>query len=170
MNTTMIILRLIHLFSAVIWMGGSFVMVGFVGPAARAVGQDAQKFMQQLTVRSRFSVVMTILAVLTVLSGLSMYWLLFHGIVVSTGAGLALTVGGGAGIYALGAGYFSQGRSIARMKVISMEIAKSGGAPKPEQAAEMQALQEKMRRGGLEMVTAMVVALIGMTLSEYFAL
>lgn len=169
MNLLMIVLRLIHLFSAFIWVGTTFSMVLFIGPTAQAVGADAQKFMQHFLMRSRLTKLVTATGLLTVLSGLLMYGYLFRGIApLNSGAGLALSVGGLFGIGALSVG-LGMGRSIKRMRAISAEIAKAGGAPKPEQLAELGKLQEKLTRAGATNTILMSVALIGMTLSEYFA-
>ena len=61
------------------------------------------------------------------------------------------------------------GKGTNRMREIAGEIAASGGPPKPDQIAEMGALQENLSRAGGITAILMVVALIGMTLSEYFA-
>ncbi len=169
MNLLMVALRLIHLFSAFIWVGTTFSMVLFIGPTAQAVGADAQKFMQHFLMRSRLTKLVTGAGLLTVISGLLMYGYLFRGLALNSGAGLALTVGGLFGIGALSVG-LGMGRSINRMRAISAEIAKAGGPPKPEQLAELGKLQEKLTRAGATNTILMSLALIGMTLSEYFAI
>ncbi len=169
MNLLMVALRLIHLFSAFIWVGTTFSMALFIGPTAQAVGADAQKFMQHFLMRSRLTKIVTATGLLTVLSGLLMYGYLFRGLALNSGAGLALAVGGLFGIGALSVG-LGMGRSINRMRAISAEIAKAGGPPKPEQLAELGKLQEKLARAGATNTILMSVALIGMTLSEYFAI
>ena len=169
MNITMILLRLVHLFSAVIWVGTSFAMALFIGPTAQAIGADAQKFMQHFLMRSNLTKITTATGILTILSGLSMYGYLFHGLApLNSGSGLALTVGGLAGIGALSVG-LGMARTINRMRAVSAEIAKAGGPPKPEQLAELGKLQEKLTRAGAINTILMSLALVGMTLSEYFA-
>lgn len=169
MDLTMVVSRIIHLFSAVLWVGTTWSMGLFIGPTAQAVGTDAQKFMQHFLLRSRFARLLTLAGMLTVASGLVMYYRLFGGLAnLSTGTGLALTVGALAGIAALGVG-LRMGRLINRMRTIGGEIAKAGGAPKPEQQAEVGKLQEALSKSGATNAILMVVALLGMTLSEYFA-
>ncbi len=169
MDITMVLLRLVHIFSAFLWVGTTFSMVLFIGPTAQAVGADAQKFMQYFTQKSGLSSRLTIAAFLTVGSGLWMYLRLFGGLApLNTGSGLALTVGGIAGIGALSIGT-AMGRGINQMRKISEEIAKAGGPPTPEQAAELGKLSEALARRGALNAILMSVALIGMILSEYFA-
>ncbi len=169
MNWIMVILRLIHLFSAFIWVGTTFSLVLFIGPTAQAVGADAQKFMQHFLMRSGLAPRMATLGGLAVLSGLWMYIYLFHGLApLNTGMGLALTFGGTFGILALVVGIRMAGL-IKRMTVVTGEIAKAGGPPKPEQIAEIGKLQAALGKAGALNAILMSLALIGMTLSEYFA-
>ena len=170
MNIAMILLRLVHLFSAFIWVGTTFAMALFIGPTAQAVGSDAQKFMQHFLMRSNLTKITTATGILTVLTGLSMYGYLFQGRLapLNSGSGLALTVGGLAGIGALSVG-LGMGQTIRRMRAVSAEIAKAGGPPKPEQLANLGKLQEKLARAGAINTILMSLALVGMTLSEYFA-
>lgn len=168
MNGTMVILRIIHIFSGVLWAGGSIMMTAFIGPAAREVGADAKAFMQQLTLRSRFSPVMSLSAVLTVISGAAMYWLIFNGINLATGAGLALTVGGLLGIIAAVVGFYTQKGGVDRLKAISKNIQIAGGPPSAEQAKEIQTIQENIAKSGAFLTMLILLSLLGMSLSEYF--
>lgn len=170
MNLYFVILRLIHIPMAVFWMGGVLMMVTFISRSAQAVGEDAKKFMQHFTLRSGFQQSMAGAGILTVVSGYLMYSRSYGWIApLKTGAGWALTVGGAAGIIALLIGVLVMGRGTNRMRSIADEIASGGGPPKPEQLAEMGTLQESVSTAGGITAVLMVIALIGMTLSEYFA-
>ncbi|MBI3159240.1 MAG: hypothetical protein HYZ26_06545 [Chloroflexi bacterium] len=170
MNVPMIVLRLIHIFSALVWFGGNFTVTTFVSPTAKAVGPDSAKFMQRFATASRFSTSMAIAALLTTLSGLIMYSLLFKGIApLNTGAGAALTFGGLFGVAAFGHGFGVQKRTSDRMVALIKAMSAAAGPPSPEQMQEMQRLQEKMAAGGAALNILFALALIGMTLSEYFA-
>ena len=171
MNVFMVIMRLIHIPAGVFWVGGVLILVTFISRSAQAVGEDAAKFMQHFTLRSGFQQSMAGAGILTVASGYLMYYRLFGWLApLNTGAGLALTVGGTAGIIALLIGFFVFAKGTNRMRAIADEIAASGGPPKPEQLAEMGTLQETLSRAGGITAVLMVIALIGMTLSEYFAI
>lgn len=167
----MVVLRLIHIPTGVFWVGGVLMMVTFISRSAEAVGEDAAKFMQHFTLRSGFQQSMAISGGLTVLSGYTMYYSLFGWLApLNTGAGLALTIGGTAGLVALLIGSIVMGRGSNRMRAIADEITSGGGPPKPEQLAEIGALQEKLGKAGAITAILMVIALFGMTLSEYFAI
>ena len=72
MNYYMLILRIIHIMGGVFWVGSAWMMAGFIQPAAKAAGPDAAKFMQRL-MQSRHSILISVAAVLTVLSGALLY-------------------------------------------------------------------------------------------------
>jgi uncharacterized membrane protein len=171
MDVTRIILRLIHIFSGIFWVGGTWMMTTYISGSAKALGDDATKFMQHFTLRSGFQRGMSIAAPLAVLSGAWLYYLIFgDAIVINTGAGLALTVGGAAGLIAFYFGAFVIGRGTNQMRDIADAIGKKGGPPSAGQLKEMNALQEKISGAGATVAILMVIAVAGMTLSEYFAI
>lgn len=169
MNYLMISMRIIHIFSGVFWVGTSFFMISFVTPAVVATGAEGQKFMQQLAFRTRFSTAMMGVAVLSVLSGLVMYWQIFEFRLdaLSTGYGLMLSLGAIAGFIGFLSGYFLQNRTVRKMKSISSAIAASGGPPSPEQQAEMKSLSDTMSRGGQITSVFLALALLGMSIAQY---
>lgn len=170
MDITMVILRVIHILSGVAWAGGSFMMAAFVGPTAQALAEDGAKFMRHIATQSRFSEFMATVAVLTSLSGLTMYYRLYGFLApLNVGTGLAITIGAIAGLIALYIGFNYQARSTWRIRAIAKEIAAAGGPPQPEQLAELQSLGALMATSGVWLTIVIAIALIGMSLSEYFA-
>lgn len=170
MNYLMISMRIIHIFTGVFWAGTSFFMLSFVTPTVIAAGQEGQKFMQQLAFRTRFSTAMMAVAILSVLSGLVMYWEIFEFrlTALSSGYGLMLTLGGVAGLIGFFTGYFMQNRIIKSMKLLSSTIAASGAPPSPEQQAEMKSLSETVTKGGQITSVFLALALLGMSVAQYF--
>jgi UDP-N-acetylmuramyl pentapeptide phosphotransferase/UDP-N-acetylglucosamine-1-phosphate transferase len=167
MDWTMVILRLIHIFSAVIWAGYAFVMMLFISPALGPMGAEGGKIMMRISGTKNFKRIIPSVAGLTVLTGVIMYYRLFGPFApLNTGPGLALTVGGLAGILAFADG-LRLGSKQRAMESLAGEI--GGGKPSAEQAAKLGALQEAIARSGMTSTILMVIALAGMTLSEYFA-
>jgi uncharacterized membrane protein len=168
MDIVMVVLRLFHLFSSVIWAGFTFAMVLLVAPAFAPLGPEGGKMMLRISGTRNFQIVIPSAAGLSVLSGLLLYYRLFGPMApLNTGAGLALTVGGAAGVLA-----FIEGLQINRTQNALREASNVAEKTKPSESqnAEMQKLQQKL--GKLTATTAilMVIALTGMTLSEYFAI
>ena len=74
MNVYLILLRLIHIGSGVFWAGTAIMMAAFLEPTVRAAGPEGGRFTQQLTGQSRFSLFMSLSALLNALSRLLLYW------------------------------------------------------------------------------------------------
>jgi putative copper export protein len=165
----MVFLRIIHILSGVFWVGGSLMMVSFIQPAVVATGAEGQKFMQQLGLRSRLSVTMAGVGVLTFLSGLIMYGIIsdFRPAWMETGYGATLTVGAIFGTLALISGFWFQFRATSRMRTLMDEIQAAGGPPKPEQMAEIGIQARRLQIGGQLSAILMTLAVIGMAAAQY---
>jgi uncharacterized membrane protein len=169
MDLLVLILRLIHIFGAVYWAGGSFLLVSIIQPAAMKSGEDGRKFMQYLGSKSKLSSSMGGAAVFAMLSGLILYYRLFNnnfGGVMSSGYGIFLSLGALFGILAWVAGLYFQGRAASRMQALNQQMAAAGSPPTPDQLAEMQALAKQMSMGGRIVATLLTLALIGMAGAE----
>ncbi len=169
MNFLMISMRIIHIFASVFWAGTSFFMLSFVTPTVIATGAEGQKFMKQLAFRTRFTTAMMAVAILSVLSGLVMYWELFEFRLntLSSGYGLMLTLGAIAGFIGFLTGYFMQNRTTKKMKKLSLSIAATGEPPSPEQQAELKSLSETVSRGSQITSVFLALALLGMSIAQY---
>jgi len=169
MNLLMIVLRIIHIFSGVFWVGVSLFNIGFLQPTIQSTGSEGQKVMQHLTTQTRFTMTVYTAATLSLLSGLIMYWILFgfRLSALSSGYGLSLTIGGLAGIVAWFVALFVVRRIIGRMQAVGRAVQKQGGPPNPEQVAAMQAAGAQLAKLGKWGVALMVVALLGMSAGQY---
>lgn len=166
MDFYLLSLRIIHIFGGVFWAGSAFLLVGFLSPAVAQAGPAGPKVMQRLILGTRFTIVTTLAAILAVLSGLLLYWRASNGLQgawISTGTGIIFTLGGLAGLVALFTG--------ATLGQTSGKLARLGagieGAPTPEQAAEIQALQARLQTLGTVTSVLLVVTLIGMATAQY---
>ncbi len=168
--TLVLIMRVIHILSGVAWAGGAFMLAGFVTPAVQQSGPAGGQVMQRMAGPGRLSTFMTIVALLTTLSGLylfdvrsnhfSMEW-------ISTLAGIALSIGALAGIAAFLHGAFATGRLTSRAAKLGQELAASQGPPPPEKLAEMAVLQVKLARNGRISALLLLIAVGGMSLTGY---
>lgn len=169
MNTTMLVLRVIHIFAGVFWAGFAFFNIIFLQPAIRAIGAEGQKTMQHLTQKTRFLPTLYIAATLTVLSGLIMYWILAGNrfALLQGGYGHSITMGTIAGIIVWVLLMFVIHPIFNRMKAIGKEIQAQGNPPTPEQTAEMQALVVKLGRVGKWAAALLAVTVLGMAAARY---
>ncbi len=167
----LILLRLVHVVSAIFWAGSVMYLALFILPAVRALGPDGGKFMQQLSNTNKMPTVMTIAGTLTVLAGLLLIERLSggfegawfgtpHGIVISTGATLA--------IIAYCIGIFVNRPTVEGIAAIGKATAEKGGPPSPEQMAELQKLRAKLF-SAINMTAYLVLgAAIAMSIARYF--
>jgi len=162
------VLRLLHVFNAVFWVGSTIVMVGYIQPAVRAYGPAGTQFMQTLLAR-RLPAAMNVSAFLTIVAGLLLYardsggfqaqaWL-------STPPAQAWGLGGLIGIIALLVGLVAawQGRGLAR---ISAEIQAGGGRPSAEQNGRLERLQARLSTLASLNLTLLIIALVLMVIAR----
>lgn len=169
MNVLIIILRIIHIFSGVFWVGVSFFNIGFLQPAVRATGAEGQAVMRHLSQKTRLLTTTYTAATLNMLSGLILYGILsgLQGSFVTSGYGLSLTIGGLAGLIAWVIAIVVVRGIFDRMQAIGRNIQAQGGPPSPEQAAEMQALGARLVKVGQAALVFMTIALLGMSMGQY---
>jgi hypothetical protein len=170
MQILVIVLRLFHVISAVLWFGGLTMLVMFIVPTVDASGPIGQQFMQQLMRHTKVAVYMPIVAVLTVLSGLGLYWRdssISAGAFASSVPGMTYGTGGLAGIIALIVGLAMIGRPIGEMGRISAAIGKAGGPPSSEQAQRIATLRARMATGNKIAWALLLVAVTAMAIARY---
>ena len=76
MNILIILLRVIHIFTAAYWAGGSFFVLAVLLPTVQESGPDGGKFMQRLGMSGRLSRNFAIASGLNILTGLAAYVLI----------------------------------------------------------------------------------------------
>lgn len=161
--------RMLHILFAAFWVGSAVFLTLYVTPAIRATGPQGAPVMAEL-MRRRMGGFIAAAAMLTVLSGLWMYWIFtngFDGAIVAHGAGLALGIGGLCGIAAAVIGGAVIGRAAERAGALSQQMAQM---PEGEQrAATLQtvaALQRRVATFSRVAVVLLIAALVAMTLAH----
>jgi uncharacterized membrane protein len=169
MGILILVLRVIHIFCGVFWVGFAFFNIGFLQPTVRATGAEGQKTMQYLTQKTRLLSTVYATATLTMLSGLIMYWILsgFRLSFIRSGYGIVLTIGSIAGVIAWIYAVVVIRGIFKRMQTIGQEIQAQGSPPTPEQATQMQALVARLGKVGQVALVFLVIALLGMSIARY---
>jgi hypothetical protein len=156
-------LSLIHVGSAVVWGGWTFVFAWFVLPAGSAAGPAAGPFMTALMQRTRLQSVMGWIPPITVLAGIGL-WIVRYGSEPPPGyRGVALVVGAVAGVAALVLGSF-QGRNARRLGRVT-ESVPAGTSLSSEQAGQIDQIRTAMTATARRTAWVMVVAVTGMALA-----
>jgi uncharacterized membrane protein/mono/diheme cytochrome c family protein len=166
----MIIFRLIHILSAIVWLGSSVFILAFVQPAAAAIGADGQRFMQSLMTNTRLMIALPLSSLLTVLAGLALYYRVsdhFNSDWMGSTSGVVLSIGSVFGL----AAFLHSGAVLSRITrqtgALSREISQQGAPPTPAQLALMRRLQSRSRTNGMISVGLMVIAIVGMVSARY---
>ena len=167
MNTALIILRLIHISSGVLWVGTALVNTFFLAPTVAATAEAGQKFMEHLVTNARLSARVTLASYLTVLSGASLYWIDSQGFTSAwqnSGAGIGFGLGAVAGFIGLGFGQLV-GRNATLVARLAGQIQ---GAPTPDQAAAMRKAQSSMTSASRVSTWFLIPALALMATARYW--
>jgi uncharacterized membrane protein len=170
MQPTMIVLRLFHIFSGVLWVGGVALLSWFIIPSVEGTGPAGGGVMKFLLVKTKFGPYFPALAGLTVLSGIFMFWWdgsRSTGKFYSSPMGITLSIGGLAGIVAFIFGGAVVGRSSAGMARIFRAIDAQGAPPTPEQTAELMTLRAKVSWAAKIVLPLLLLTLIAMAIARY---
>jgi hypothetical protein len=169
MAILMIVLRLIHIFGGVFWVGVSFFNIGFLTPTVQATGAEGQKVMQHLTRQTRLLNATYGAATGTLLSGLLMYGILtgLRADYLLSPYGLVLGLGGLAGLVAWAFALVVIRGIFAEMGALGRQIQSQGGPPTAEQGAAMRALGARLGQNGRIALVFQVLALVGMSIAQY---
>ena len=172
MDAYMITFRIIHIVSAILWVGSGVFMAAFVGPTFRAFGPESGKFFAHL-VRQRKAVLWIVtVSTLTVVAGAFLYWRDSGGLDldwIRTGVGIGFTVGAIAGIAAWLLILLVLRPTINRVLELGGRMAGAGGPPNQELMTTLQATQSRQRRVQFVIVTLVLFAAVAMAAARYLA-
>lgn len=169
MLAVMIVLRLFHVISAVLWVGGFVMLVYFVLPSLRAAGPGGGQVMRTLLVKTKLVPYFPIVGGFTVLSGLLLMWRdssISQSNWGASATGITFSIGGLAGLIALIIGGFMVGRSISQIRQVFL-ASDAGAPPTPEQAARIAQLQDRAARGNRIVAPLLAIAVIAMSIARY---
>jgi hypothetical protein len=102
---------------------------------------------------------------LNIVAGFILYWTASGHLRlawITSGQGLALTLGGLSAIVAMVVGLGVAGRTVGRLQAVGAEVQAAGGPPSPEQAAHMASLSERLRSAGVWNAGLLVFTVLAM--------
>ena len=170
MNTTMIILRIVHILAAIFWGGALLFLAAFLLPAVGAAGPAGPKVMRQLVVVRKFPAFIGMFAMLTVLSGLWMFWRnnsLSDGAFMRSTAGMVYGVGAIFAIITVIIALSVVAPTGEKLIALGDVVEKAGGPPTPEQAATLAGLGKRMLFAARLGATTIVIAALCMATARY---
>ena len=169
MSLYMVALRLVHIGGAVFWAGAVFFIVLFLEPSVRAAGPDGAKVMQGIQQRNLLNI-LPVVAALTILSGVALYWRVsvgFNGDWMASPVGASLTIGAVASIAAFLTGIFVMRASTVRAGRLAPKAQQSEGDARAALMGEVQALRLRARMSARWVAALLAVGVATMAVARY---
>jgi uncharacterized membrane protein len=169
--SALLVLRLLHIVLGVFWVGSVTMLTLFLLPSLGAAGPAGGAVMQQLTQVRRLPVWMMAAAILTVLSGLGLYWHDSAGFSSSTwlasGSGRTFGLGGVLAIVAVVIGMAVNNPAGKKLGAMMAQVQAAGRPPSPEEAATIQRLQARLAKAAVTVTVLLLLATAAMALARY---
>ena len=169
MDITLVSVRLLHVALGVFWAGSVFFTAFFLAPALRDAGPDGAKVAAGLMRRRLFDV-LPIVASLTILSGLWLYWkasLGFRPEYMGSSVGITYGIGAVAAILALALGLIFVRPAMLNAARLTQSAASAAPAERELQLAAAQRARERAA-SVTQLVTVLVlIAVIAMAIGRY---
>jgi uncharacterized membrane protein len=164
------LLRLIHIFGGVYWAGSIFFFVTFLEPSIRSLGPDGGKVMIRLFERG-FLNLMPVVAIVTILSGLWLLWILSAGFssdYMGSAVGIALSGGAAFAIVAFITGLTVMRPAANRVWAIARQLpTESDDAKKKSLMAEMDRVRARAGLAGRIVFALLIGAVAMMSVARY---
>lgn len=170
MDAYMILFRIVHIASAILWFGSAVFYSAFVGPTLRAVGPDGSRFFNHLVRQQKAVIFFLVVSTSTVVAGAFLYWRDSGGFDIGwmqTGFGTGLTVGAFAGLISWLLVLLVLAPTSYRLTALGERIAVTEGPPSREQMASVQALQSRLNGFSLVNIASLAIATLAMATARY---
>lgn len=169
MDMTMILARIVHVLTGVFWVGTMVFMAAFLVPALRRAGPDSAKVMAALG-QGRFMLVMPIVAILTMLSGLWLYWRVSVGFspeYMRSGPGMVYGTGGALAILAFMIGIIVVRPAMTKVAALSQAAMSAEPGDREAIGAKAQALRMRGAKAGEIVAWLLFLATVAMAVGRY---
>jgi uncharacterized membrane protein len=166
MYSLMLLFRLLHILSGVLWVGGVVMIAVFISPAMRATGPAGGQVMGYLLTKTRLAAYFPAMAGLNVLAGLFLFWRDASGGShwAGTRSGMTFSIGALAALIAFIIGGAMIGRSMGQIAKI---LSAAQGPPQGEAAAQMATHQARIMTGTKVVLPLLIIAVITMSIGRY---
>lgn len=165
----MLLMRLLHIGLGVFWVGTVVFSSIFLFPSIAEAGPDGAKVGAAL-MRRGFMKVMPIVAGVTILAGLYLYWRDSGGFQPSfmhSGMGMTLGLGAAAAIAAFVVGLVVMRPAMMKAGALAQSAAQAAPAERQAQLAAAQAMRQRGVRAGNVVAVLVTLAVIAMALARY---
>lgn len=165
-------LRLVHILVGIFWVGSVLFVACFLMPAVRAAGPAGGAVMGPLMQRRKLPQFMMAGAVLTLLSGFGLFYVLSGSLGFrwfTVGMGRVIGIGALLTLVAMGIGMAVNAPTAARLAKLTAGFQAAGRPPTAEESAEAAALQARLGRAAVAVAILLVGAAACMAVARYVA-
>jgi hypothetical protein len=169
MDLPFLLARVLHVALGVFWAGTLVFNAAFLLPSIRDAGPEGARVAGGL-MRRRFLDIMPVVALVTVVSGLYLYWRVSSGFApeyMGSGPGIAYGVGSVAAVVAMGFGIGIMRPSMLRAAALTQSAAGLAGAEATQALATAQALRARAGAAGRVVAWLLTAATVTMALARY---
>jgi len=169
MDTYMVIFRILHIFSSVIWVGAAAFLVFVVVPTTQRASTNGAPFVHNMYANSPYPLMMVVSSIVTTVAGLALYDRVsnhFNADWMFSGGGLVMTIGSVAGLLAFGHALFALRKYTRQMGELTEDM---GNNPTGEQISAFDHLAGKIKTNAYISFGLMIIAVIGMSAARYIA-
>jgi uncharacterized membrane protein len=170
MDWLIIVLRIVHIFSGVAWVGGGALFFFYLEPTIRTLGPDAEKFVGEMVGRRKLPRYFLASATLTVVFGFLLYWRDSNGLQsswITSPSGLGFTIGGLSAFVAWVLTTMFIPRLLQRVGEAGARLRAAGVPPDAELIGAVRRAQQSLRTGLALNLAFLGVALLGMESARY---
>lgn len=169
MLTLTIILRLIHVLCGAAWLGFVVFATFVLMPAAQDVGPPAGPVMAALQKRG-MTAIPPVLALLTLASGLALYWQFTGGFtagIITSPVGAAFGLGGLLAFLGFGLGMAILRPAMIRIGALTPQLASAGEAERAAMMSEIASLRARSRASSRIVAAILILATALMAVARY---
>jgi uncharacterized membrane protein len=169
MDLSLVIARLLHVVLGVFWAGTIVFNALFLVPAIGDAGPDGAKVGAAL-MRRRFLDILPATAVITILSGLWLYWRAssgFDSAYMRSGPGMTYGAGAVTAFAGFGVGMGVMRRSMLRAAQLSQSVSAAAPAERDALLATAQALRMRAARAGRVVAALLAFTAAAMAIGRY---
>lgn len=164
-----ITLRVVHILTGAAWVGGAFLLTGFILPRAKKLGPEVGgTYLNRFLAHPWFSGYISSVEGLAVLTGLVLYWNAsggLQGFWMTSPMGLAFSVGGLAALVASGLS-FPISKSLRRLYYLVDDVDAEWNGDRLDVAA-FKSEHTRLARIGALYSTLLAIAVAGMASAQY---
>ena len=169
MDVGLILARLLHVIGGVLWVGAIWFVSVFLAPSLNEAGPDAGKVMQGL-MRRKFMIAIPVIAVVTMLSGLWLYWKVsagFEPAYMGSGPGKAYGTGATLAILAFIMGMVVTRPAMLKAGALTQAAMSAAADEKQAMMAQADALRARATVWSKVIVTLLIAATMAMAVGRY---